>query len=180
MIYINKGINLQEITLNDHIKLYHLMCEIYPREYNHFWLDDSSWYINSQFSKENLKKELAEEKQYYYFVLYEEEVIGIVRLLFDKELEKYPAKKSVKLHRIYLHHKVQGKGIGKAVLQYIETFVKSENYDYLWLEAMEKKPLALKFYQNFGFKKADEYLYEFDLLKKEYQKMIAIYKEYEH
>ena len=178
MISITEHISLQNITIENHAQLYDLMCEIYPPEYNHFWLDDSSWYINSQYSKENLAKELTEDNQHYYFVVYKEEVIGIVRLLFNLEMKSLPDKRSVKLHRIYLHPKVQGNGIGKAVLNYIETFIKSKNYEVLWLEAMEKKPLALKFYQKFGFKIGDAYLYEFDLLKKDYQKMIAVYKEY--
>ena len=156
------------------------MSEIYPAEYNQFWLDGSSWYINSQYSKENLQKELSEENQRYYFVVYKEESIGIIRLLFDTAMKNLHHKKAVKLHRIYLLKKVQGNGIGKLVLQYVERLVKSENYAILWLEAMEKKPLALKFYKNFGFIEGNKYLYEFDLLKKEYQKIIAVYKEYKN
>lgn len=178
MIKISKHLKLQEITIDKHLVLYNLMNEIYPPEYNHFWLDDSSWYINSQYSKENLQKELLEENQEYYFVVFKDEVVGILRLLFDVRMKNFPDKKSIKLHRIYLHNKVQGNGIGKAVLNYVESVTKENNYTFLWLEGMEKKPSAIKFYEKFGFTKGDEYLYEFDLLKKEYQKMIAVYKEY--
>jgi len=180
MIHLKKEICLQKITIDNHAQLYNLMCEIYPVEYNHFWLDDSSWYINNQYSKENLQKELEEENQHYFFIIFKNEVVGILRLLFDTKMNSFPNKKGVKLHRIYLHNKVQGNGIGKVILNYVETLVKEKNYDILWLEGMEKKPLALKFYENFGFKKGDEYLYEFDLLKKDYQKMIAVYKNYDN
>lgn len=178
MINLNKETSLQEIKIHDYSKLYDLMSEIYPTEYSHFWLDDSSSFINNQFNKENLEKELSEKKQQYFFVIYKNEIVGILRLLLDYKMAKFPTKKTIKIHRIYLHNKVQGKGVGKLILNYVENFTKENNYNILWLEAMEKKPQALNFYKNFGFNIGDEYLYEYVLLKKEYQKMIAFYKEY--
>jgi len=178
MIHLNDYITLKEITINNHVQLYDLMCEIYPKEYKYFWKDDSLWYINNQFHKNNLQKELSEENQQYFFVIYKDEVVGILRLLFKTTIKKFPKEKALKLHRVYLHNKVQGKGIGNAILNFVEEKTKEKKHAILWLEAMEKKPLALKFYKNFGFEVLDEYLYEFDLLKKDHQKMIALYKKY--
>ena len=178
MLQLTKNLALKTIEVHDHTTLYNLMNEIYPPEYNHFWLDDSSWYINSQYSIENLQKELSEENQCYYFVVFKDEIVGILRLLLNVKMKAFENKKAIKLHRIYLHNKVQGNGIGKAIINYVEQLTKENNYAVLWLEGMEKKSEALNFYKKLGFLKGDEYLYEFDLLKKEYQKMIALYKEY--
>ena len=43
---------------------------------------------------------------------------------------------------------------------------------------MEEKPSAINFYLKNGYKVFDEYPYDFDLLRKEYQQMKAMYKEY--
>jgi len=171
-----KQVQLQNINYNDFDKLHKLMCKIYPSEYNDFWLDDCSWYINNQYSKKNIGKELQEENQLYYFVTFENKTIGILRLLINKP-PKNTSEKYMKLHRIYLDNKYHNLGLGTIVLNKVTALAKRNNCTKIWLEAMEKKPLAINFYQKNGFKKIDEYLYEFSLLKKEYQKMIAFCKE---
>ena len=76
MIRITSNISLQPIKTNDCGLLFSLMKEIYPPAYSHFWEDDGSWYVNSQYSKEHILKELSEEKNDYYFVLFKNEIIG--------------------------------------------------------------------------------------------------------
>ena len=75
---------LREVTLENHQEFYDLMWRIYPPEYAHFWKnEDCTFYINNQFSKETLSKELK-EKQLYYFVVENNESVGILRLKFDE------------------------------------------------------------------------------------------------
>ncbi|MDJ0644561.1 MAG: GNAT family N-acetyltransferase [Flavobacteriaceae bacterium] len=177
LLKISDTLKLQPISLEDHNTLFNLMLEIYPPEYKHFWEDGGAWYINSQYSKENLIKELSEPNQAYYFVLYNNEIIGILRLLFDISLDALHTKKAVKLHRIYLHQKMQGKGIGKQLIMHIESIVKQKHYEVLWLEVMQKQPQALHFYENLGFVLVDSYSYQKELLYKKYRTMYAVYKE---
>jgi len=174
---ISENIFLQELQNNNYGELYELMYRIYPPEYNAFWKDDCSWYINNQYSKNNFQKELLEENQRYFFVIHNDKKVGILRLLFDENPEKISDKKCLKLHRIYLDNKIQGKGIGTAVLKQVDEIAKENNCAFVWLEAMEKKPLAIQFYQRNGYQQFDEYFYEFDLLRKDYQKMMAFHKK---
>ena len=62
MIQISKHIQLKYIQNSDFESLFKLMKEIYSYTYSHFWKDKGDWYINSQYSKENLLKDLSEKK----------------------------------------------------------------------------------------------------------------------
>ena len=68
MIQISKNIQLKNIHNSDSESLFILMKEIYSYTYSHFWKDKGDWYINSQYSKENLLKDLSQKKSDYYFI----------------------------------------------------------------------------------------------------------------
>ena len=169
---------LREVTLENHQEFYDLMWRIYPPEYAHFWKnEDCTFYINNQFSKETLSKELK-EKQLYYFVVENNENVGILRLKFDEFPNKtIDATRVIKLHRIYLDPKVQGKGLGTKTLNFIDEVARLNNYKYIWLNAMLDKPSAVSFYLKNGYKVFDMYHYDFDLIKPELRQMMAFGKE---
>ena len=112
MIHISKELYLQPILASDTKALYLLMQEIYTPVYGYLWEDNGDWYVNSQYSKENILKELSDKNAEYYFVVYQNEIIGNFRFVWDKKLSNLVVEKQVKLHRIYLHPKNHGKGIG--------------------------------------------------------------------
>lgn len=177
MIEITSNISLQSIKTSDHELLFSLMKEIYPPAYSHFWEDDGTWYVNTQYSKEHILKELSEEKNDYYFVLFKNEIIGNFRIIWDKKLEGLSTEKQVKLHRIYLHPKTHGNGIGKKLLSWLEEKAKNTHYEIIWLDAMNEQPQAFKFYKNLGFQYHSHTFLPFDLLHDEVRKMSQLYKK---
>ena len=62
------------------------MKEVYSLAYDYFWEDGGNWYVHSQYSKENIKEELAQENTEYYFVVYNGERIGNFRIHFEAKL----------------------------------------------------------------------------------------------
>lgn len=176
MIQINQHISLQEIQFIDASSLYSLMQEVYPHAYQQFWNDNCSWYLNSQYSESNIYKELQNIKANYYFVLYKGKRIGNFRIIWDDILPGFENLKCVKLHRIYLHQSSQGNGIGKILLDWFEYKSIENNYDLLWLDAMNKKEQAYIFYQKRGYKYHSHTYLNFELIKKEYSQMSQLYK----
>ena len=176
LIKVSNSIQLQEITLNNQVELYDLMREIYLPMYHHLWEDKGEWYLNELYLKENLQKELLEENQEYYFVLYEGETIGIVRVISNVDINGFLDKKAIMLHRIYLHPKTQGKGIGKELLNWIENISKERNNETLWLKAMDTQEQALLFYQKKGFSIIKKTSLEFTLLHKDLRGMYIMSK----
>lgn len=176
MIHISEDIQLKEILNSDSESLFNLMKEVYPAAYSHFWKDGGEWYVQSQYSEKNILKELLEENTDYYFVIYKGEIIGNFRIIWNNELEGLENKKSVKLHRIYLHSKTQGKGVGKSLLNWLEKEAIKKQYELIWLDAMDEQPQAFEFYKKKGYQYHSHCFLDFDLLYDEVRKMSQVYK----
>ena len=176
-IQINQNIRLESITNSTSNELFQLMKEVYPLAYDYFWEDGGNWYVNSQYSEENISKELGQENADYFFVLWKGERVGNFRIVWDEPLLNFQKEvKSVKLHRVYLHTKTQGKGIGKTLLQWLEKQAIKKQYELIWLDAMDEKPQAFNFYKKLGYQYHSHCFLPFDLLHDEYRKMSQLYK----
>lgn len=176
MIKITEDLRLKKILISDAEVLYALMKTVYPTAYSHFWEDEGNWYINSQYSKENLKQELLEENSSYYFICYKNEIIGNLRIIWDKTLEGLSEEKQMKLHRLYLHEKTQGKGFGKKILNWLEEKAKEKDYKIIWLDAMNEQPQAFQFYKKLGYQYHSHTFLPFELLHDKVRKMSQVYK----
>ena len=177
MIQVSEDITLIPIALKDQRQLLSLMHRIYPPAYAHYWKDDCSWYINSQYGIENLAKELNDRNSMYYFVRFRESVIGILKLIANCCYKPLPSFKAYKVHRIYLDTTVQGKGIGKQLMAFAETEARRGNYDILWLDAMDTHIQAQSFYKKLGFEKTERQLLDFPLLHDQHRPMWFMHKE---
>ena len=83
----------------------------------------------------------------------------------------------MKLHRIYLHPKTQGKGVGKKVLSWLEEKAHKKGYQIIWLDAMDKQIDAFEFYKKRGYLYYTHVFLSFDLMHKEVRRMSQIYKK---
>mgnify|MGYP001948894941 CR=1 FL=1 len=177
MIKVSENITLKPILNTDTALLFKLMKEVYVLAYSHFWTDNGDWYVNSQYSKEHILKELSQENANYYFVLFNDEIIGNFRIIWDENLTGLANKKQVKLHRVYLHQNTQGNGIGKKLLSWLEQKAKEKKYQIIWLDAMNAQPQAFQFYKKLGYNYHSHTFLPFDLLHDEVRKMSQVYKE---
>ena len=176
MIEISQNLQLKIITKEDCKNLFTLMKEIYPLAYSHFWNDDGDWYLNSQYSKENILKEISQENAEYYFILFKDEIIGNFRIIWDDKLSNLSEEKQLKLHRIYLHPKIQGKGIGKQLMIWLEQKAKQKDYKIIWLDAMDAQPQAFQFYKKLGYNYHSHVFLPFNLMYDKVRKMSQLYK----
>lgn len=177
MITITNQIKLKALSKVDYTVLYNLMCEIYPPAYKHFWKDKGDFYVNSQYSKTNFLKELSQENTSYYFILFNDEIIGNFRIIWDLKLQGLSEAKQVKLHRIYLHKKAQDKGIGKQLLSWLEAKAREKKYKIIWLDTMDAQPQAFQFYKKLGYKYHSHTFLDFELMFDKVRKMTQVYKE---
>ena len=154
--------SLKPITIDHHDSLFKLMQRIYPPAYKQLWQnEDCSWYINSQYSLNQLKEELQDLNADYFFIVFDNKNVGILRLIHQKEL------KTTKLHRLYLGQNYQGKGLGKKIMQLTEDIAKSNHSKSIWLEAMDTQTQALHFYKKEGYLIEKTYQLPFNLIHKE-------------
>jgi GNAT superfamily N-acetyltransferase len=176
MIKISENIHLKEIKNLDLEALFKLMKEIYPVAYSHFWTDNGDWYVNTQYSKETVLRELSEENTEYYFILYKSKIVGNFRIIWDEKLAGLSEEKQVKLHRIYLKQKTQGNGIGKKLVSWLEEKAIKKSYQIIWLDAMDAQPQAFQFYKKLGYRYHSHAFLPFQLMFDEVRKMSQMYK----
>ena len=180
MVKVSENLTLVPIAISDQKVLFSLMSRIYPSAYAHYWKDDCSWYLNTIYGTENLRKELEEVGTSYFFVRFRESVtettIGILKVNANCTYPAQPDAKAYKIHRIYLDPEVQGKGIGKDLMHFTETHAKASNHKLIWLDAMDTHEQAQAFYKKLGYIKGDLQHLPFELLNDEHRPMWYMHK----
>jgi ribosomal protein S18 acetylase RimI-like enzyme len=175
-IKVSNHVDLRAITLNDATLLLALMHRIYPPPYKHLWEDGGIWYVTNTFNAQTLKEELSAKNAGFYFVEYETEIVGILRIIHQSTLSDLDDKKATKLHRIYLDSKAQGKGIAKALLDWTIQRAIENKSEILWLESMDTQEQALRFYKKMGFQITGDFRLPFKLMHAHLRGMHRMYK----
>jgi GNAT superfamily N-acetyltransferase len=166
---LSDQVSLAEIKFSDYQELYDLMSSIYPCAYQYLWEDDCSWYLNHIYSIEAVIKDIKESQSLFYFVVVKGKKQGILRIQLDKPYPDQPSLKATRLHRIYLAEEIQGKGVSKLLMKFVIDIAKENNSELLWLDCMDTKHQALKYYEKNGFEKGTLSTLEYKLLINKYR-----------
>ncbi|WP_283642471.1 GNAT family N-acetyltransferase [Croceibacter atlanticus] len=179
MVIINKNISLKKIKLKDSESLFQLMKVVYTKAYSYLWEEQGEWYLNLNWTQDQVLKELNDTKASYYFVLVNDEYKGVLRFIEDAEFKDMKENMSLKLHRLYLDDSIQGKGVGKHIMTWVEQYAKDNDYNGVWLEAMDTKVQALEFYKRCGYKITSNFRLDFKRMHSKYRGMHNMYKTLE-
>lgn len=174
IITIAERLQLEPILLTDHPRLAQLMASIYPPVYAHIWKDAGKAYLRDSFSQARLEEDLVNPFVYYYFVLLGGQAIGILKyLLHEPYRESFL--KTLKVQRIYLAPATQGKGLGTALLDWLEKEAAAKMEE-IWLETMDTQEPAIRFYEKLGYKVLGRSHLESKLAMDEYKGMLLLAK----
>jgi GNAT superfamily N-acetyltransferase len=123
----------------------------YCQHYLHLWENnDPHPYISHGLTKEVVEPELKNPNALHYVVHWENNTVGILKLVQHCGIDELSDRDTLKAEKIYLLKEYAGKGIGKAVLQFVEKKARELNKKTLWLDAMQKGN-PVHFYQRNGF-----------------------------
>jgi ribosomal protein S18 acetylase RimI-like enzyme len=176
LIKITPQLILNEVSTDDQPTLLRLMQHIYPQAYAHLWKDEGFEFINNTYGIENLNEELNDPNSLYCFVEYDKAIVGILRLLDNSPLVDLPHEPATKLHRIYLDNGIQGKGIGKTLIDWTTQRAAKQGHAIVWLEAMDTQEGAIGFYENQGFSISGKDSLTFELLYPHLRGMYRMWK----
>ena len=178
MISISKNIQLQKIKIEDQPKLMSLLSLIYPPAYKHLWVNENcNFYLNKFYSLANLKIELSEPDSRYYFVIYNSILVGIFRIIFNKQLDDFPEQKATYVNRIYLAEEAQGKDVANQLFNWTESKAKENNNNLIWLKAMDTQKQALRFYEKQGYSYGNPTKLNFELIHPQLRGMAIMHKQ---
>ena len=147
-------ITIRRITLSDAVALADIGRSTF---YNTFTgtctEEDMQQFLADNFSIHQVKKELADPADLFFFAEIEGHPAGYMRLKEDYQYFDLMKKwKALELKRIYVEDAFFFKGIAKQLIDFAENYAKENNYEVIWLGVWEHNIRAKRFYEKNGFK----------------------------
>lgn len=117
-------------------------------------------YLEEGFSEEKLKSELSDENAEFYFAMFENKVIGYLKLNFGASQTELKDEKALEIERIYVLQEFHGKKVGQILYDKAIEVAQQKNADYVWLGVWEENPRAISFYKKNGFVEFDKHIFK--------------------
>ena len=108
-------------------------------------------YMERAFNLKQLEKELANSSSQFFFVYFNNEVAGYLKVNTDGAQSEEMGDESLEIERIYIKNKFQKHGLGKHLLSKAMELAMEHNKQKIWLGVWEKNENAIAFYKKMGF-----------------------------
>ncbi|QKX07097.1 GNAT family N-acetyltransferase [Aquimarina sp. TRL1] len=108
-------------------------------------------YLEKNFSKKQLLKELDNPDSKFYFLEEQEKVLGYLKINVGSSQTEYCLDEALEVERIYILSIYQGRGYGSKLLDKAVEIAKTAGVKNIWLGVWEKNLKAINFYQKNGF-----------------------------
>jgi diamine N-acetyltransferase len=119
--------------------------------------EDMDKFMNEQFTKEALMKEVGAEGNVFLLAGSGNEITGYVRMREGEKRTEFGDIPSIEIARIYATQQSIGKGTGSALMQRCIDIAKEMNKGVIWLGVWEHNLRAIQFYRKWGFEKFAEH-----------------------
>jgi diamine N-acetyltransferase len=141
--------------------------------------EDMDKFMNEQFTKESLMKEVGAERNIFLLAYEGDEPVGYVRMRENNIPPELNTDKAIEVARIYAVQTAIGKGVGSLLLQKCIDIAKGKKHHTIWLGVWEHNQRAIDFYTRWGFERfADhEFILGNDVQKDWLMKKILYYPE---
>ena len=108
-------------------------------------------FMNEQFTKEALMKEMDSKENIFLLARVENEIAGYAKLREGKIRPEFGGVSSIEIARIYAINKMIGKGVGSALMQKCIEIALEKNKRLVWLGVWKENIAAIDFYKRWGF-----------------------------
>ena len=116
-------------------------------------------FMNEQFTRENLMKEVGAAGNIFLLAYIEDEVVGYTRLRETANPLLIHNGPAIEIARIYAVQKSIGKGVGSALMQQSINIARQKDARVIWLGVWEKNEKAIAFYTKWGFEKFSDHVF---------------------
>ena len=118
--------------------------------------EDMDKFMNEQFTKEALIKEVTTPGNIFLLAYVENEVKGYMRMRESKKPDELENVNAIEIARIYACTKDIGKGVGSALMKKGIEVAKENGKQIIWLAVWPNNQRAIEFYIKWGFEKFAE------------------------
>lgn len=108
-------------------------------------------YLERAYNLEQLECEIANPSSHFYFVLYDQQVAGYLKINTGNAQSEEMGEDSLEVERIYVKKDFQKHGLGKKLLNKAMEMALELNKSKVWLGVWEENDNAIAFYQKKGF-----------------------------
>lgn len=115
--------------------------------------DNMRAYLERAFNAKQLEAELSNSCSDIFFVYYNDELAGYLKLNRDEAQSEKMSEASLEIERIYIKKKFQKHGLGKYLLNLAIETALEHNKKNIWLGVWERNDNAIAFYNRMGFVK---------------------------
>lgn len=145
-------VQIKKCTLEDLLKLQEMSYETF----NETFKDQNSpenmkAYLEKAFHLKQLEKELSNSASQFFFVYYNNEAAGYLKVNTDEAQTEKMGDESLEIERIYIKNEFQNHGLGKYLFNKALEMAKELNKKKIWLGVWEKNENAIAFYKKMGF-----------------------------
>ncbi len=143
---------LRNVTIEDLDLLREVSIQTFTAAFAHMnTAENMSYYLNQAFNNDQLVKELNDPDSNFQFLKVSDDVVGYFKINFRTAQTESIHPDAMEIQRIYLQPHVQGQGLGKLMIQTVESICKDHNCPLIWLGVWDKNERAIKFYEKMGF-----------------------------
>lgn len=174
---MNADIEIIGVTANDIDLLRSTALAAYCDHYLHLWKDNGAWYVEKSFSAAQLSSELAHPFSNFYFIVYQRETVGFLKLNTMQALPGYTNEETFELERIYLKASAGARGIGSFVMNFVFQQATALRKRVVFLKVMDTSALPIKFYKKHGFEICGTYHLDYVQMREELRGMYIMKRE---
>ncbi|MEH7336204.1 GNAT family N-acetyltransferase [Neobacillus drentensis] len=145
-------INVKQCTLEDSRKLQEISSETFYetfKEQNS--AENMNAYLEKAFNLPQLEKELSNNSSQFFFVYYDNEVAGYLKVNTNDAQSEEMGEESLEVERIYVKKEFQKHGLGKYLFNKAVEIAIEGNKKKIWLGVWENNENAIAFYKKMGF-----------------------------
>ncbi|HDR7660177.1 MULTISPECIES: GNAT family N-acetyltransferase [Bacillus] len=143
---------IKKCTLEDLHKLQEISYETFDETFKHQNSPENmNAYLEKAFNLKQLEKELANLSSQFYFMYFNNEVAGYVKVNTNDAQSEEMGDESLEIERIYIKSTFQKHGLGKHLLNRAIEIAIEHNKKKIWLGVWEKNENAIAFYKKMGF-----------------------------
>ena len=117
-------------------------------------------YLEEGFTVDKLTSELTNPNSEFYFALFDNKVIGYLKINFGQAQTELKDQNALEIERIYVLKEFHGKKVGQILYDKAFDIAKQTSANYLWLGVWEENPRAINFYKKNGFVEFDKHIFK--------------------
>lgn len=119
--------------------------------------EDMEIFMNEQFTKASLIKEVEEKDGIFLLAYLNNEPCGYARMRLTNKEQIMANENAIEIARIYAMQNAVGKGVGSALMQSCLDYAAHQQKTTIWLGVWEKNATAIAFYKRWGFEQFGEH-----------------------